>query len=152
MKTMRTIMKKEEFDELQQSRRYRYGYQSFILLAFLLMFDNILYGAGLVWAKHPVNTFILMLVSMVYYISRCILGDAVVGPKTTPLKGKVTAAAVAIFAVIAASLAVGLASFRLNVKSSDGGGGNLLLPVCGAMWVVIGIVYLVKHVKDRNAE
>lgn len=145
-------MKRAEFDELQQSRRYRYGYQSFILLASLLMFDNILYGAGLIWAKHPVNTFILLLTSFTYFIVRCILGDAMVGPKETPVKIKAALAVVAAVAVMAASLAVGIISFNLKIKPSDEGGGSLLSLYCTAMWAVIGIVYLIKRIKDRKAD
>ncbi|MDF2632899.1 MAG: hypothetical protein K0Q85_1495, partial [Caproiciproducens sp.] len=62
-------MKKIEFDELQQSRRNQYGYQSFILLAILIMIDSVLYGMGFIWMKHPTNTFIILLVGFTYFIS-----------------------------------------------------------------------------------
>lgn len=149
MKTMRKI----EFDELQQSKRDRYGYQSFMLLAFLIMIDNVFYGIGIVWAQHPVNTFILLLTSFAYFISRSIWGDALVGPKETPAKVRTAVAVVVLIAAVAAILAVGYISSYMNLKlSAEDGSGSLLTPYCIAMWAVIGIVYLAKKIRDHKMD
>lgn len=146
-------MKRVEFDELQQSRRYQYGYQSFIFLAFLLLIDNVLYGIGIIWSQHPTNTFILLLASFTYFISRCIWGDAFVGPKQTPKKVSMAVAAVVLIAAVAAVLAVGFISFHVNVKAPPADeGGSLLSVACVAMWVTIGIVYVIKQIKNRNTD
>lgn len=145
-------MRKIEFDELQQGRRYQYGYQSFILLASLLMIDNVLYSLGIIWENHPVNTFILLLTSFAYFISRCIWGDAMVGPKETPVQIKTSVAVVAVVAAIAAILTVGFVSFNLKMKPSDGGNDSLLFPYCIVMWLVIGIVYLMKRIKTKKTD
>lgn len=145
-------MKKVEFDELQQSRRYRYGYQSFIFLAFLLMFDDALYSVGLVWAQHPVNTFILLLASLTFFISRCIWGDAMVGPKSSPAQIKVASAFVIMLAVVIAGMAIGFFSFHLKLTPPKDGNGGLMSFACLMMWVIIGIVYVVKRVRTSKTE
>ncbi len=145
-------MKKTEFDELQQSRRYRYGYQSFLLLAVLLMTDNVLYGVGIVWAQHPTNTFILLLTSFAYYISRCIWGDAMVGPKETPVRMTGRTMAVILIAAVAAVLTAGYAMMDGNFKPTEGKGDSLLFPYCLAMWAVIGIVFIIKRIRESKTD
>ena len=145
-------MKKTEFDELQQSRRYQYGYQSFILLAMLIMIDNILYGMGIVWSQHPVNTFILLLVGCTYFISRCIWGDAFVGPKETPKRMAVKTAAVVLFAAAAAVIAAGYALIHLSDKQTSDNSGSLLFLYCLIMWAVIATVYIIKRVRGNKEE
>ena len=145
-------MKKNEFDELQQSRRYRYGYQSFILLAFLLILDNILYSVGIVWEQHPVNTFILLLASCAYFISRCIWGDALVGPKETPTKMTARTAVVILIAVVVSVIAVGYAAITIKIHPSVDRGGSILFPYILAMWAVVGIVYLIKRFRENKED
>ncbi len=145
-------MKKIEFDELQQSRRNQYGYQSFILLAMLIMIDSVLYGMGFIWMKHPTNTFIILLVGFTYFISRCIWGDALVGPKESPKRMTAKTIGIAIFAVAIAILTMGyLVSYR-NMAPSTDNDGSAMTVVCGIMWAVIGVVYLIKRVRGNKTE
>jgi len=145
-------MKKIEFDELQQSKRNQYGYQSFILLLFLLLIDQVVSGISAVWAQYPPHTIIFVLAGCTYFISRCVWGDALVGPKETPRKMTVRAAVIILTAVVAA-LAVGLVML-LNSNdrgsSSSHGGGLSLFSYCMVMWGVIGIVYLIKRIRSNK--
>jgi hypothetical protein len=145
-------MRKIEFDELQQSRRYRYGYQSFLFLAILLMADSVLYGVGIIWAQYPTNTFILLLTACVYYISRCILGDALVGPKDTPARMTARTAVVMIIAIAAAIILAGYLVMNIKDQPSADNGGSLLSAYCSVMWVVIGIVFIIKRIRDTKKE
>jgi len=146
-------MKKIEFDELQQSRRYKYGYQSFILLSFLILIDTIFYSFGFIWVKHPTNTFIILLVGSTYFISRCILGDAVVGPKEIPRQMTAKTAAVVLLTMVVAILIVGyLISHRSIIPSSTDNDGSVMGVVALGMWVVLGIVYLIKRIRGGKAE
>jgi len=145
-------MKKIEFDELQQSRRNQYGYQSFILLAMLIMIDSVLYGMGFIWMKHPTNTFIILLVGFTYFISRCVWGDALVGPKESPKKMTAKTIVIAMFAVTIAVLTMGYLIPHRNMVSSTDNDGFTMALVCGIMWAVIGVVYLIKRVRGNKAE
>lgn len=143
-------MKKMEFDELQQSRRDRYGYQSFVLLMFLLLADDVLYSMGIVWAEHPVNTLILLLTGAAYFISRCIWGDAMIGPKEKPVGFTVRTVCLMLFAAAAAVLA-GAAIYRNWEPSGPEKGGALLFPYCLLMWAVIAAVSVVKRIRGGKA-
>jgi len=145
-------MKKIEFDELQQSRRNQYGYQSFILLAMLIMIDSVLYGMGFIWMKHPTNTFIILLVGFTYFISRCVWGDALVGPKESPQKMTAKTIVIAMFAVTIGVLTMGYLIPHRNMVSSTDNDGFTMALVCGIMWAVIGVVYLIKRVRGNKAE
>lgn len=145
-------MKKIEFDELQQSRRYRYGYQSFILLAFLILIDSVLNGMGVVWLEHPTNTFILLLVGCTYFICRCIWGDALVGPKETPGRFSAKTAAIVVSAATVAVLVTGFALAKGYNQPSAAAGGNELSLVCTAMWAVIALVYALKRLVKGKPE
>jgi hypothetical protein len=147
-------MKKIEFDELQQSRRYLYGYQSFILLLFLLLIDQVISGISTVWAQYPSHAMILVLAGCTYFISRCVWGDALVGPKETPRKMTVRAAIIVLIAVVAAivgGLALVMSSNGRESAPSHGGGSSLFL-YCMVMWAVIGIVYLIKRIRGNKEE
>lgn len=145
-------MKKIEFDELQQGRRYRYGYQSFILLAFLILIDTVMSGMGIVWMAPPTNTFILLLTGCTYFISRCIWGDAMVGPKETPKKLTAKAAGIIILAAVVAVLAVGFVFSRAQNQPSERVGGNELSLACAIMWAVIALVYALKRLVKEKTE
>lgn len=145
-------MKKIEFDELQQSRRYKYGYQSFILLAFLILFDSTLYSLGIIWMTHPTNTFIILLVGLTYFISRCILGDALVGPKEIPKRMTMKRFAIILFTAIIAILVAGYAVRYLKINPSQDNNGSIMGLVCLGMWVVLGIVYLIKQIRGSKTE
>lgn len=145
-------MKKIEFDELQQSRRYKYGYQSFIFLAFLILFDSTLYSLGIIWMTHPTNTFIILLVGLTYFISRCILGDALVGPKEIPKRMTMKRFAIILFTAIIAILVAGYAVRYLKINPSQDNNGSIMGLVCLGMWVVLGIVYLIKQIRGSKTE
>lgn len=145
-------MKKIEFDELQQSRRYKYGYQSFMLLAILILIDTVLYSMKVIWAPHPTNTFIVLLVGFTYFISRCILGDALVGPKENPKKMSIKWACAALFAAVIAILIMGYMVSHRSVVSSANNDGSIMGVVCLGMWVVLGMVYLIKQIRGRKTE
>lgn len=146
-------MKKIEFDELQQSRRYRYGYQSFVLLSFLILIDTFIGGLGFVWMEPPMNTFILLLAGCTYFICRCIWGDALVGPKETPRRVTAKTAAVIIVAAAAAVIVAGYGLVRSSYQFSagTGGSGGPLTLACTVMWSVIALVFAVKHFVKRNS-
>jgi hypothetical protein len=145
-------MKKIEFDEFQQSRRYQYGYQSFILLLFLLLIDNVVSGISTVWSQYPSHSFILVLVGCTYFISRCVWGDALVGPKETPKKVTGKIAAIVLGAVVVA-VAAGFVLVRVSIdKSQVHSGGSEIFSYCLIMWAVIGIVYAVKRACGHRTE
>nr|WP_319489152.1 hypothetical protein [uncultured Caproiciproducens sp.] len=145
-------MKKIEFDELQQSRRYRYGYQSFILLAFLILADTAISGMGIVWIAPPTNTFLLLLAGCTYFICRCIWGDALVGPKENPKRLTTKAAGMIILAAAVAVLAAGFALSRVHIQPSADTGGDILSFACLTMWAIIALVYALKHLVRGKSE
>lgn len=145
-------MKKIEFDELQQGRRYRYGYQSFILLAFLILIDTAIGSMGIVWMAPPTNTFILLLAGCTYFISRCIWGDAMVGPKETPRRLTAKAAGIVILAAVVAVLAAGFVFSRAQNQPAERVGGNELSLACFIMWAVIALVYGLKRLVKEKTE
>lgn len=145
-------MKKIEFDELQQSRRNKYGYQSFILLAVLIMLDSILYGIGFIWMEHPTNTFVILLIGFTYFISRCIWGDALVGPKDSPKRMTVKTMGIALLAAVISIVSVGYGLTHINLKPATDKGGNNLSLFCLIMWAILAIVYITKRFHDSKAE
>lgn len=146
-------MRKIEFDELQQMKRYKYGYQSFILLAVLIMLNSVLNTMGIVWEQYPTNTFILLLTCCVYFISRCIWGDALVGPKDTPVRMTARTGVLVIFSIVIAVVAFGYAVTNLKPPvGEEHGGGSMLFDYTLVMWVVIGVVWVMKRLRDRKAD
>ena len=145
-------MKKEEFDELQLSRRYQYGYQSFILLAFLILIHSTLSSFGFAWAKNPTNTIVVLLIGCTYFISKCIWGDALVGLNRTPRRMALTTAAIIIVAIVAAVIAAGYAMIHPSQPATADSSGSMLFLYCCMMWAVIGIVYVIKRVRSPKME
>jgi len=51
-----------------------------LLLFYLLLAEIGLSGFGIKWLTYPVNVFVIMLVSMTYYLVRIIWSGAYIGP------------------------------------------------------------------------
>ena len=143
-------MGKIEFDEMQLMQRYKIGYQSFVFLSFLILANVVLNGLGIKWAESPTDTFILLLSASAYFISRCIWCDALVGPKDSPKKFTVRTFLLIVLSMTVAVMITGyMLSKRPSSMPSDGGGQQLFL-FCLIMWVIVGIVSLIKHIKDKR--
>jgi hypothetical protein len=143
------MMKKTEFDEMQMQLRHKIGYQSFMLLCLLIMLDNILYGMGIIWINHPTNTFILLLVSLTFFIVRALWRDALVGPKDTSKKFSFRVFLFVLLSIIIAGIVAVAAKVNFNITAD--GGGMLLSVCCFLMWAIIGIVYLIKQLAKSHA-
>ena len=145
-------MGKIEFDEMQLMLRYKIGYQSFLFLAILIMINVILSGMGAHWAESPTDTFILLLSAFTYFISRCIWCGALIGPKDTPKKFTLKTFLLAVLAMAAAVIITGYLVTKAPPSIPSDGGGLQLFGYCLAMWAIVGIVALVKHMKDKKSD
>ncbi|MCX7614237.1 MAG: hypothetical protein N2Z65_00610 [Clostridiales bacterium] len=143
-------MRKKEFDEMQQMLRYKIGYQSFLILAFMILAYVILTDFRIMKIENSTGLFILLLISLTYFISRCILSNALVGPKETTMKFTIKTFSLVLLSMTTAFLLIGFFSLKTSPSAPSGGGGQQLSLVCLIMWAVIGLVTLLKRYKDRK--
>lgn len=139
-------MNHSNLDEMQLARRNHIGNQSFQLLAYLLLADIGLSGFGITWLEYPVNIFLIVLASLVFYLIRVILAGAYTG-REQQRKGSAgkTAAAIALTFGTAA-----VAAFAYKSAGEDAGkdNGGLLLFIISAAVLVVSL--LLKRWSDRR--
>lgn len=64
------------FDEMQLQIRNKVGNQCFFILFYLLLFDMLLGEHGVQWAGSPMSKFVIMMLTMVYYLVRIVWAGA----------------------------------------------------------------------------
>lgn len=93
---------KNGLDEMQRTRRNKIGNQMFLLLAYALLINCGLYGAGIRWLNYPADVMVILIACLGIYLVRLISGGAY-------LPAKVQTRRPAIILVLAVAFSAGLA-------------------------------------------
>ena len=101
---------KSALDEMQTERRNHIGNQMF-LLTFYLLLEAGPYGMGIRWLEYPVNSMVIIILSMSVYLVRTIAANAYLPPKADSKK---TVASLLIAIGCSVALAAAVFSFFKN--------------------------------------
>ena len=153
-------MNKSGLDERQQATRNKIGYQTFMLMTYLLLIDISLSGFDIRWIEYPTNIMIIITICLIVYLVRLILGNShstAGGPKRKPIF--VIVLSVVLAALIIAVL-VSLHGNSIIEKTAVNSNGNsiedysavILFIVSTGGLIVAGIVSLVKKHSDSRRD
>ena len=144
---------KNGLDEMQQEKQNSIGNQMFILMSYALLFDLGLYGFGIRWLKYPLNTMVIIIVSMSIYLIRIIVANAYLPPKAQNRKtiiSLIIAIAFSILLVRTSFNLFGNPSTQSAVESADSSYALILFIVSGVGLLISLIVAIIKKANDKN--
>lgn len=78
----------EHLDEMQVHIRNNVGNQSFFILFYALMINFLLKDYGIQWAASPISFFIIMMLTMGYYLVRIVWAGAVIIVVSTAISNR----------------------------------------------------------------
>ena len=134
----------EQLDEMQYQNRNKIGTQSFFLLYFLLLIDLLLKDYGVEWITGSVSTLVIMLVCMVYYLTRIDLAGAYAGYGSI----KYVFVTVGLLAVLTNLITIARKTnfFRDSLIISDSGFVKLLL----FFVIFFGVILISNHISKMK--
>jgi hypothetical protein len=148
------MMRKNELDEMQIQKRNSIGYQSFMLLTWLILLDVVLDGLGVKWLAYPTNIFLITLVCNSIYLIRVMWHKSIAGPKSQGKHFALNIILIGGISVLVAALLIFLFTQNgLNETdfTGDNGLGAIILFSC-SIAALIAIVLINIISKRRDAE
>ena len=139
-------------DERQRATRNKIGYQSFMMIAYLLFLDIFLSGIGFKWVAYPTNIMIIITVCLIIHLVRLIKNDSYVTKGVQARKPNVTTiAAVILTAVLAALLAFSLVTTGVeDVNAAEDYSAYILVTVSVIGLIIVGITSYIKKRNDKD--
>lgn len=143
---------KSGFDEMQKSKRDKIGNQSFMMMFYLLMLDMGLSGFGVKLLSYPMNVMVIILVCMIQYLIRIIIGNAYVPPETQKQRPIMRIVVMVILTVLlSAALAFSLMRSSLPFFENIEDNSAIILVVVSVVGLfIVGVVSLIKKINDKN--
>lgn len=144
---------KTGLDEMQTEKRNHIGNQMYFFTFYVLLFDAGLNGMGFHWLSYPINSMIIIILSMSIYLIRVIAGNAYLPPRTSP-KRSILSVIIAI--VCSITLAVVVFSSLKNpslqfIEQSVNDNSAIILFVVSAVGLLLSLIaYLIRNKNDKN--
>jgi len=144
---------KSSLDEMQREKRDSIGNQMFILMFYALLLDTGLYGMGIRWLNYPANTMVIIMICMIIYLVRTIMGNAYLPPKAKGREGVVpiiAAIALSVVFAVAALNFIGRLSSQNAVESSKDNSALILFFVAAVGLIISLIAAIIRKTSDNS--
>ena len=126
--------------------------QMFMLMAYALLLDAGLYGAGIHWLKYPANIMVILMVCMGIYLVRTIMANAYLPPQAQSRKTMIFLIVAVAFSVVLAIAAVNLFGDLSAPAAEDANDHSALtLFIVASVGLLISLIAaMIKKVSDKN--